>query len=223
MKILLVDDHALFREGICSFLSQLASDTQFFHADNPKDAVALAQQNRPFDLVLLDYSIPGVKGLSLYFALRDIVNSTPITLLTGECDKALIHSALQAGINGYITKNSPPEIMLNAIRLVLSGGLYIPAQILDHSPLSETTFVPNNTTLHSNEQTHADVSINLTSRQQEVLEQMARGFSNKEIAKELSMSPSTVKVHVASILRELEVKNRTHAVTVAKELGLINE
>ena len=230
MKVLLVDDHSLFREGVSLFLQRLGEDIEFVHADNPTDACELAEQQGPFHLVLLDYSIPGVNDLDLYFAIRQRVSNTPIALLTGEINSNLIHRALQAGINGYITKNSPLEVMLSAVRLVLSGGLYIPAQILSDTQLRETSFVPGNQNPHGSQNPHGNndealakpSSVSLTDRQQQVLEEMAKGLSNKEIARELAMSPSTVKVHVASILRELEVKNRTRAVTLAKEMGLIH-
>lgn len=228
MKVLLVDDHTLFREGVSSFLTRLDDAMVFFHADNPRDACLLAEQESPFDLVLLDYSIPGVTGLDLYFSLRERVKSTPITLLTGENNSQLIQTALQAGINGYITKNSTPEVMLSALKLILSGGLYIPSQILAAGAIGEQSFIPStapNFTDIGRDSASVTVrpsTINLTCRQQEVLEELAKGYSNKEIARELGMSPSTVKVHVASILRELEVKNRTRAVTMAQDLGLIS-
>lgn len=211
MQVILIEDHALFREGITLILKQLGDTVDVACGDSLQDATDLVTQFPNCDLILLDYHLTGSNGIDCLHELKTLCPNTPAIMLSAERDSGLIQQALNTGAKGFITKSSSSKIMLSAIKLVLSGGIYIPPELI--SPVNDTSASP------ANRPPLAQIkpsSYHLTGRQLEVLEQMIGGQSNKEIAKVLNMSPSTVKVHVAAILRELNVKNRTQAVNIAR-------
>lgn len=227
MEVLVVDDHVLFRDGLALLLRQKDADNQIHTCGTTAEAIRFTESHDDLDLILLDYNLPDGNGLDLLYQLKEVLPATPIALLSGVEDPALIQSALKAGASGFITKTSTSEVMLGAVALIMSGGVYVPPAILAgdqyagpsvsnsgstaQSQVSDTARQPAGTT-PSNYQ--------LTERQKDVLKEMVKGLSNKEIARELNMSPSTVKVHVAAILKALDVKNRTQVVSLAQQQGL---
>lgn len=225
MKVLLVEDHELFRDGVTLILESLDEPMEISWCDTAAGAEEFVSRSEPLDLVLLDYNLPDGTGLQCLQQIHTHHPNTPAIILSAEQDSGLIQQTLEAGARGFITKSSSSKVMLSAIQLVLSGGLYVPPEMLgaarnQRPPVSASaagstgTKVPlapaGRTRSHS-----------LTERQQDVLSEMIKGLSNKEIARELNMSPSTVKVHVAAILREFEVKNRTQAVNYARQHNLV--
>ena len=134
----------------------------------------------------------------------------PVILLSAHVDSGLIQQALKEQASGFIPKTSTPDVMLSAVQLVLNGGIYIPLEAM------------NGTVTAGSPPVQSAAKAQLTQRQMDVLQQMKNGLSNKEIARELKMSPSTVKVHVAAILRELSAASRTQAVFLAKDRGLLD-
>ena len=252
MEILLVDDHALFRDGLTLVLEKIEQDVKVYQANDAKTAIATAEQYPDLDLVLLDYNIPGNTHFETLTTLKHNLPATPVAMLSAEENAGLIQEGLQAGASGFVTKSSNAQVMLSAIQLILSGGLYVPPAILNTSPSDKSTSAPiaantneadtppspiaSANTISQNPQaaliveSSNDVAahnilqeedLKLTGRQKEVLFYMDKGMSNKEIAKYLEMSPSTVKVHVAGILRVVHASNRTQAVSSARQLGLI--
>lgn len=238
VDILLVDDHALFREGLALVLKQQLSSTdsaaQILEADSAKSAMESIQTYRDLDLVLLDLHLPDNQDFSLLEAIKQADPSVPVAMLSANEDSAKIQQALQKGASGFITKSSNSQVMISAIQLILSGGIYVPPAILktDFSAdpaygtaktIEDTTSEKSasNKTLSNKAAPDNTVSVQLTDRQKEVLLLMDDGLSNKEIAKVLSMSPSTVKVHVAAILRACNVNNRTQAVSFARTHHLL--
>lgn len=228
MKVLLVEDHALFRDGVTLLLEQLGSDIQVFSAETAAQALAIAAQEDQLDLVLLDYNLPDANGLECLTRIRGLQAVTPIIMLSAEQDSGLIQLALANGAKGFITKTSSSKVMLSAVQLVLAGGLYVPPEMLN--PASGNKFgganaaelnqaVASATSSANAGATPEVIKAKLTGRQLDVFNEMVKGLSNKEIARVLNMSPSTVKVHVAAILREFDVKNRTQAVNFAKTMG----
>ena len=205
MKILLIDDHALFRDGLLLVLEDLDSNIETFEAGSYESAKHIIQNETDIDLVLLDLGLPGISYLDALQAIRLALPETLIVVLSGTEDHKTVESSLQHGAQGYIPKSSPAKIILNALQLVISGGTYIPAQILKKR--SAPDIAPENkNTEHS-----------LTPRQYDVLKQLATGKSNKEIASVLILTESTVRAHVAAILKSFNVSNRTHAVQYAMQ------
>ena len=222
MRVLLVDDHALFRDGLHTLLNSIDTFSEILEQASGSQAIQFIEEDANIDLVLLDYQLDDMDGLNVLKIIKNKSPEIPIIMLSAHENTELIQNALHDGASGFITKASTPKLMVSAINIVVSGGIYIPPEILTKPIISETK---NNSTHIS---AHPFLAIEevaseyqLTQRQREVLKEMGKGFSNKEIARELNMSPSTVKVHVAAILKELKAKNRTIAVSLAKDSGLI--
>lgn len=219
MKVLLVEDHALFRDGVTLILQQLAGDVQVLSAATAAQALATAQASPDTGLVLLDYNLPDVAGFECLLRIAQLLPTTPIIMLSAEQDSALIQQALAFGARGFITKASSAKVMLSAIQLVLAGGIYVPVEMLTPSAgkTSQTAMQVDEPNTAVREEKITTGKHALTDRQMDVLREMIQGRSNKEIARILNMSPSTAKVHVAAILREFDVKNRTQAVNYAQQ------
>jgi DNA-binding NarL/FixJ family response regulator len=201
VRILIVDDHALFREGLRRMLRDLDAQAEIREAGGCDEALALAREN--FQLVLLDMHMPGTSGLEALAALRTACESARIVVLSGEEDPRLVRQVIDAQAAGYIPKSSTPQLLFSALRLVLAGGVYLPTLALrdmgapDGSPAAG----------------------GLSGRQLDVLRKAVEGKSNKVIARELAISEGTVKAHLAAAYRALGVKNRTEAVYAAARSG----
>ena len=211
MKILIIDDHALFRDGLLLVLEGLNSSIETFEAGSYESAKEIMDDHPDLDLILLDLGLPGISYLDALLAIRQQTPDSLIVVLSGTEDHYMVEQALQHGARGYIPKSSPTEIMINALQLVIAGGTYVPPQILQN----------NNTS--SDEQVFSRHQSNdkLTPRQNEVLRELAEGKSNKDIGRALDLTESTVRVHVAAILRAFNASNRTQAVQYATKNNLI--
>ncbi len=213
MKILLADDHTLFREAMLHPLGQLDANAEIFQAGTATQALAIAEAKSDLDLVLLDLNMPGMDGLKAVATFRDRFPELPLVVLSASEEHHDIQTVLDAGAMGFIPKSSSTQVMLGALRLVLSGGPYIPPMLLQRAqyaidPPSSTTARPAATVGGAED---------LTPRQFEVLEALAEGLSNKLIGRKLNLSEGTVKVHLAAIFRALDAKNRTDAVIRAQD------
>lgn len=207
MKILVVDDHPLIREGMRLSLKQLAADAEILEAQNAEEAFACAAANPDLDLVLLDINLPGMSGLSALARLRARHPAAPVVVLSASDDRAHVMQAIDAGAMGYIPKSLKSAVMMNALRLVLSGGVYVPPQALAQKQPQRPAPA-------------ASAEPNLTERQIEVLKCLVEGKSNKLICRELDMAEGTVKTHITAILKSLNVTTRTQAVIAVSRLGL---
>jgi len=208
MKILLVDDHPLFIEGIRGILIKLDPAAQILTSGSCEEALAMTEDDDDMDLLLLDLNLPGMSGLDGLQLLRHQLPATPIVLLSASEDRYKVLNAIELGAKGYIPKSSTPDVILSALQLVLSGGVYLPMAVLE---------TINKSPVKSNS---AD-DTTLTPRQLEVLSLLADGRSNKAIGNQLSMAENTVRVHVSAILRFLDVSNRTEASMAAVRKGLL--
>lgn len=212
MKILLADDHTLFREAMLHPLRQLDASAEIFQAGTAAEALTIADQHRDVDLVLLDLNMPGMDGLAAVMTFRDRFPDLPLVVLSASEEHENIQAVLDAGAMGFVPKSTSTQVMLGALRLVLSGGPYIPPMLLQRAqyaidPPARPSIRPG-----------AGVSTeDLTPRQAEVLEALAEGLSNKLIGRKLNLSEGTVKVHLAAIFRALDAKNRTDAVIRAQD------
>jgi two-component system, NarL family, nitrate/nitrite response regulator NarL len=214
MHILLVDDHALFREALLHVLNQFGPQTVILEAANADEAGQLISHSHNLDLILLDIDLPGIDGLTALPSLRGLAPTVPIVVLSGSETYQHVKLALENGAVGYIPKSCSSHEMLAALRIILQGDIYIPPKLLGKlSAVGVSSAVP-----YDNNRPQSL----LTVRQIEVLDRLAKGLPNKSIAKELNMAEGTVKLHVAAILRTLDANNRTEAVITATQLGLVS-
>ncbi|WP_025896971.1 LuxR C-terminal-related transcriptional regulator [Sneathiella glossodoripedis] len=216
MKIFLADDHPLYRMALSGLLAQLDNEVEVVDCCDYRelgDALSAATI-RP-DLILLDLSMP---GMDYEIAIPELKRSYPdvsLIVVSGTEDTSDMSQVLNLGAEGFIPKSSTREVLLSAIRLVLSGGKYIPSQIFSKDESTETKSGALSSTQILGK---GDVSTSaLTKRQRNVLDLMAEGLSNREIANALNLAESTVKVHITAIFRILGVSNRTQAVLLLKE------
>ncbi|MFZ2301543.1 MAG: response regulator transcription factor [Gallionella sp.] len=216
MKILLVDDHALFRDGMRYVLQQLPEAVEILEAGNFPDGLKIAMQHPELDLALLDLNMPGSEGpISIRF-FHQRYPHIPVVVVSGEEGRGYMEKVMDYGAMGFISKSSTTPVMLGALNLVLSGGIYVPPQMLrQHDVIAENKpDAADRRSLHTNE-------YGLTRRQMQVLAHLATGLSNKEIAEATHLAEGTVKIHVAAVYQILRVSNRMEAVRMADKLGLV--
>lgn len=211
MKVLIVDDHALIREALHAVLKQLRREAVILEASNGRQAVHIVEEHPDISLILLDINLPDRDGFSILRELRDRYATIAIVILSSTYDQDTVKRAFKLGALGFITKSTEREVMLNAIELVFSGGIYIPSEVLQEAPSSQLTSKPT-----TNE---SPKDLGLTDRQIEVLALLMKGKSNKIIAKTLNMAVPTVKNHITVVLKALNVTSRTEAVIKVGKMG----
>lgn len=209
MKILLVDDHALIRDALRGVISELMSDASVLEASDCRQAMRLIEDHPDLHLVLLDLNLPDRNGFAVLTDLRQHYAAISTVVLSTSSDRDSVLRALDLGALGFIPKSAPREIIASALRLVFSGGVYVPPEAL--APAETKKAMP------ARAASPADAG--LTQRQVEVLALMMRGKSNKAISRLLDMAEPTVKHHVTAILKALRAANRTEAVIAVGELG----
>jgi DNA-binding NarL/FixJ family response regulator len=196
MKVLVVDDHAVVREGVAAVLRQLEPDTEVLLAHDAASGMALAAANPDLELVLLDLILPDVVGMGALEAFGREHPALPVMVLSSSEAPDAVRAALELGAMGYVPKSANPETLLAALRLVLSGEVYVP-------PFMARAAAP------------ATAAGPLTERQVDVLRLLAEEVPNKEIAYRLGLSEKTVKAHLTAIFRTLGVSNRADAAAAA--------
>jgi len=207
INILLIDDHPLFRDALKPVIYQLAQAVNIFEASSITEAFTQIERQINFDLVLLDLTLPDSDGLKSLLPISQTLPDTPVVVISASENNHLVVHLLSAGARGYIPKSAGGEVIKNALLLVLSGETYIPSVVLDSlSHLAEMEFDPDAV---------------LTRRQDEVLQLLARGYSNKQIGNVLDIADTTVRAHVSDIIHHLHANNRTDAVVKAQQLGLL--
>lgn len=211
MRVLLVDDHDLFRQGLKFLLGDLDRSIAFFDAASSECALAWARE-APMDLVLVDLHMPGANGMDALGAMRAAFEASAVVVLSSEDDPRLIRQAIEMGASGFIPKSSTPQVMIAALRLVLAGGTYLPPHVLLGFSGAAPEAAPPEVSAHSVD--------GLSCRQLEVLMKVVQGKANKVIARELHLSEGTIKAHLSAAFRALGVQNRTEAVFVAAKVGL---
>jgi DNA-binding NarL/FixJ family response regulator len=218
MNVLIVDDHALFRHGLSLTLAELFDGASISEAGNADEAIELvAGENSRFDLVLVDLVMPGMNGLEGLRLLREHLGDTPVVVVSSSEDLSDIKSALDRGARGYVLKSSAAEVLGHALPLILAGEVFVPAIALSGGEMLASGSTETRGSGNQVSQTERA----MTPRQIEVLKLLAQGQSNKEIARNLDMPESTVKVHVKAILQKLGVKNRTQAAIAGMRQGHI--
>ena len=199
MRILLADDHDLVRDTISLFLKS-EGVAEVATAENLDDALAAARSGE-FDLALLDYKMPGMNGLEGVAQMKAAMNGGPVAVLSGMATPAIAQSAIEAGAIGFVPKTMSAKAMIGAIRLMASGEVFLPVDLqrqADEGRLSR-----------------------LTARETEVLHAVCDGKSNKEIAHALNLQEVTIKLHVKTLCRKLDARNRTQAAMIARDRQLV--
>jgi len=206
MRLLIVDDHAILREGLTALLQQLGPETEVLTADGGASALDIAARRSDLDVVIMDLAMPGMDGGAVVERLGALRPDLPVIVLSASESAADVRRVLALGALGYVPKSADPNTLLSAIKLVLAGEIYVPPLMLNADGDSAA---PTSTQ-----------AVHLTQRQREVLTGMSRGLSNKRIAQELGLAEKTVKAHITVVLRVLGASNRTQAVTIARDSGL---
>jgi DNA-binding NarL/FixJ family response regulator len=210
IRILVIDDHPIVRDGLRAILGTQPDFAVIGEAGTGVDAVRLSHTLNP-DVVLLDLEMPEMDGVEALQQMRKLCPHVRVIVLTAFDTDERIVSAVRAGAQGYLLKGTPREEIFRAIRVVSRGGSLL-------EPLVASKLMHH---LESGAQQPAQASEQLTEREREVLQLLAQGRTNKEIAASLVISERTVKFHVSSILAKLNVGNRTEAVTLAAQQGLV--
>lgn len=208
MKILVVDDHALVREGLRQVLKGLDSDVDVLEAGSCSHAFELAGQHTDLDLVLLDYHLPDMNGLEALDVFACQHPELPIIVLSGSVNPRVMRQVLSKGAAAFLTKSGMSDELLSVTRLVLAGDVYVPPELMAASAGTPAAELPAES-----------AAPQFTPRQEEVLSLLLDGYANKEIGRMLSLSDETVKNHVTAILRGFGVTTRTQAVLAANRHG----
>lgn len=199
MRVLIADDHDLVREALASFLHS-EGVVEVVTVATLDDAIQATDASGSFDLVLLDYNMPGMNGLEGLDRMIDANDRRPVAILSGTASRALAELAIRSGAAGFVPKTLSSRSMVSAVHFMAAGEIYAPLNFLQASEPGGS---------------------DLSQRETEVLRGLCEGKSNKEIARMLDLQEVTIKLHVKTLSRKLNAKNRTHAAMIAREMNLI--
>lgn len=212
IRALVVDDHDLFRRGVRSLLCENGVDV-VAEAANGTDAVRLATELLP-DVVVMDLNLPGMSGLEATWRLADTAPSARVLVLTVSADEADVSEAVLAGASGYLLKDASDVAIVDGVRSAAAGESLI-------SPRVATKLLDQLRNVAAHRDADDDDQVKLSPRELTVLKLVAEGKSNADIARELFVSPPTVRIHVSSILAKLEIQNRIQAAVYAVRRGIV--
>lgn len=230
MNALLIDDHALFRDGMTLLLGQRFPDVEVSHAQDLASGLQRLAAEPPIDLVLLDLGLSDSQGLASLSQVLDVRPQASVVVLSADDRPETVDAALAAGASGFIPKTSRGGIIDEALRVVLGGGVYLPRNALVAARLQQVREAPAPAAPRRPVEPHvvhqdapvAPGALELSARQLDVLRLMSEGLSSKNIGRELNLAESTVKSHILVIFRKLGVESRAQAVLAAVRLGLVH-
>lgn len=204
LDILIADDHDLVRETIAAFL-QSADGNTVTAVSTLSDALKAIDNDGPYDIVLLDFDMPGMNGLSGLKKALDQNDGRPVGIISGTASKAVAEEAIENGAAGFLPKTISAKSMMNAVSFMAAGEVFAPVSFMSQA---------------DDEPTHKLDGI-LSDREKQVLVGLTKGQSNKEIARDLDLQEVTVKLHVKTLSRKLSARNRTHAAMIARDEGFV--
>lgn len=204
--IALADDHPIVRAALKGALAALGPHTRFLEADDATSALAMVAAHADIDLLLMDLHMPGVQGTATIRAIRERAPQLPVAVISADEDPVAVAELLRLGVCGFIPKSDSANVIVQAVRLMLAGGTYVPPRLVG-------AIAPGRRL--GNDGEYSD-RLDLTARQLDVLRLLGHGLSNKLIARELDITEGTVKVHLLAVFRALNVRNRTAAVVAAQ-------
>lgn len=218
VKILIVDDHGLVREGLQAILSRSELFAQCVEAWDAATLWSQLQQHADIDLVLMDIQLPETSGLSLLADITQRFPRLPVIMLSADHDAGIVQHSLEQGARGFLPKSSLNQVLVSAIRLVAAGGVYVPPEALQKPAIRSAPPAP---LAHPEPLAVANVaSLGFTARQSEVLGLLLQGMSNKQICRALDLAEPTVKIHVRGILRTLGVSSRAEVIAKFSTLNM---
>jgi DNA-binding NarL/FixJ family response regulator len=206
-KIIIADDHPLFRQALLGTLKNKLSQTQWLEAQTIAELEQQLLDNNDSDLLLLDLNIPGAHGFSTLIHVRNHFPQIPVVVVSAHEDHRTISKAMSYGAAGYVPKSTPVDDIFTAIMAVLSGDIWVPKAFQSFSENVDATDI-------------AERVASLTQQQYRILMMFAQGLLNKQIAYDLNVSEATIKAHATAIFRKLDVRNRTQAVIAIAQLDL---
>ncbi len=212
MKLLIVDDHPVVRDGLAALLRQLAPEVTVLKAEDGSRGLGVVDAHPDLDLVVLDLAMPGSDGFATLHEFGRLQPQLPIVVVSSSEDPRDVRRALAAGALGYVPKSAPPRTILAAVQFVLAGNVYVPT-LLAENPASPRDEAGDDGARRN--------AVSLTARQTDVLRLLREGRSNKEIGRKLGLSEKTVKVHVTALFKALNVANRIQAAAMADKVGLL--
>ena len=214
LKLLVIEDHALVREGLVRLLARIEAQVRVLESPDFELALALLDEEGEFDLILLDLALPGIDGFAGLGILRRMYPAIPVVVVSAFDDLPTVTRVMNLGASGFIPKAFSGEALLAAVRQVLAGNIFHPEGPYSGARLDDVQPVPPCRKPARPEE------FGLTERQGQVLGLMVRGFSNREIAEVLVLSEGTVKIHMTAILKALGVGNRTQALIAVNRYGI---
>ena len=225
MRILLADDHVLFREAMMLFILSFRPDWKIDIASSFTDAYQKLENGSTYDLVLLDLRMPGMNGTEGLSTLIKHYPNQYAAILSGVAEEHHVHETMALGSRAYFPKTLSGKVLVRAIELVISGQKFIPmdetGKKLMPAYYDDYKEINDSESINPPEQSVADNSIaTLTPREKEVMQYLAQGLSNKDIAANMTLQISTIKLHVGNICKKLNVENRTQAAIIAYQYGL---
>lgn len=213
MKVLIVDDHALFGDGLAVLLEKLDPEIEIHSVRDCQSALAfLAQQLA--DLVLLDLGLPDMPGVDVLTLLRQQYPDVPVVILSGTQDRGIVLQAIKSGAMGFVPKTHSADLLLGALRFILlHKGIYLPPELIFEREHEPTSLARAKIT--------RPADLGLTARQADVLYLVLQGKSNKAIARNLGIEENTVRAHLSPVLRSLNVTTRAEAIVAAHKIQLV--
>ncbi len=223
MKLLLADDHTLFRDALVQYIERAEPSADVALAKDFYEVIEIMKNDSGFDLILLDFRMPGMNGMEGVSYVRDHYPDVPVALMSGIAEESDVNAAMELGAVGYFPKTLSGKALLKAIQLVLTGEHFMPVDNKTNTVMPSYYNDAEVSVEQGKPQTSSKAlsDIRLTPRETEVLSYLARGDSNKEIARSLDLQIVTVKLHVRGICRKLDAKNRTQAALKACDLGIV--